>query len=74
MGIRRVTSNSLCLALVTRVERSLLKSTSGASKFISVLNGMGTKLQSKLGGCMSVKNKLFKRLQSVKGVDEPSHT
>eukprot|EP00983_Pelagomonas_calceolata_P074139 1152432-Pelagomonas_calceolata.AAC.1 len=74
MGIRRVTSSSPCPILVTRVERSLLKSASGASKFISLLDGIGMKLQSKLGGCMSVKAKLFKRLQSVKGVDEPSHT
>eukprot|EP00983_Pelagomonas_calceolata_P028135 881746-Pelagomonas_calceolata.AAC.1 len=47
MGIRRVTSSSPCLILVTRVERSLLKRASGASKFISVLDGMGMKLQSK---------------------------
>eukprot|EP00983_Pelagomonas_calceolata_P003348 109114-Pelagomonas_calceolata.AAC.1 len=57
-----------------RVERSLFKSASGANKFISVLNRMGMKLQSKPGGCMSVKTKLFKRLQSVWGVDDPSHT
>eukprot|EP00983_Pelagomonas_calceolata_P127736 1161439-Pelagomonas_calceolata.AAC.15 len=48
-----------------RVERSLLKSASGARKFISVLDGMGMKLQSKPGGCMGVKTKLFKRLQGV---------
>eukprot|EP00983_Pelagomonas_calceolata_P062412 1147305-Pelagomonas_calceolata.AAC.1 len=74
MGIRKVTSSSPCLILVTRVERSLLKSASGARKYISVLDGMGMKLQSKPGGCMSVKTKLFKRLQSVGGVDDPSHT
>eukprot|EP00983_Pelagomonas_calceolata_P048239 1140973-Pelagomonas_calceolata.AAC.7 len=34
MGIRRVTSSSLCLILVVRVERSLLKGASGASKLI----------------------------------------
>eukprot|EP00983_Pelagomonas_calceolata_P005208 170172-Pelagomonas_calceolata.AAC.1 len=50
MGIRRVTSSRPCLILVTRVERSLFKSASGASKFISVLDGMGMKLQSKPGG------------------------
>eukprot|EP00983_Pelagomonas_calceolata_P079897 1154902-Pelagomonas_calceolata.AAC.2 len=55
MGIRRFTSSSPCLILVTRVQRSLLKSASGASKFISLLDGMGMKLQSKPGGCMSVK-------------------
>eukprot|EP00983_Pelagomonas_calceolata_P057271 1144997-Pelagomonas_calceolata.AAC.6 len=59
MGIRRVTSSSPCLILVARVERSLLKSVSGARKFISVLDRMGMKLQSKPGGCMSVKIKLF---------------
>eukprot|EP00983_Pelagomonas_calceolata_P066204 1148912-Pelagomonas_calceolata.AAC.2 len=35
---------------------------------------MGMKLQSKPGGCMSVKTKLFERLQSLGGVDDPSHT
>eukprot|EP00983_Pelagomonas_calceolata_P134696 1162085-Pelagomonas_calceolata.AAC.3 len=55
MGIRRVTSSSPCLILVTRVKRSLLKSVSGARKFINVLDRMGMKLQSKPGGCMSVK-------------------
>eukprot|EP00983_Pelagomonas_calceolata_P096347 1158119-Pelagomonas_calceolata.AAC.1 len=33
LEIRRVTSSSPCLILVTRVERRLLKSTSGARKF-----------------------------------------
>eukprot|EP00983_Pelagomonas_calceolata_P071734 1151380-Pelagomonas_calceolata.AAC.1 len=68
MGIRRVSSSSPCLIFVTRVERSLLKSVSGASKFTSVLVRMNMKLQSKLGGCMSVKTKLFTRLQSVEGI------
>eukprot|EP00983_Pelagomonas_calceolata_P024685 777274-Pelagomonas_calceolata.AAC.1 len=58
MGIRRVTSSSPCLILVTRVERSLLKSASGGRKFVSVLERMYMKLQSKPGGCMSVKAKL----------------
>eukprot|EP00983_Pelagomonas_calceolata_P128303 1161498-Pelagomonas_calceolata.AAC.4 len=57
-----------------RVERSLLKSASGANKFIGILERMGMKLQSKPGGCMSVKTKLFKRLQSVRGVGDASHT
>eukprot|EP00983_Pelagomonas_calceolata_P037470 1136339-Pelagomonas_calceolata.AAC.2 len=74
MGIRRVTSSCPCLILVTRVERSLLKSASGVREFLSVLNGMGMKLESKPGGCLSVKTKLFKRLQSVGGVDDPAHT
>eukprot|EP00983_Pelagomonas_calceolata_P065013 1148403-Pelagomonas_calceolata.AAC.3 len=73
-GIRRGSSSSPCLILVTRVVRSLLINASGASKFLSVLDGMGVKLQSKPGGCMSVKTKLLKRLQSVWGVDDPSHT
>eukprot|EP00983_Pelagomonas_calceolata_P007055 229695-Pelagomonas_calceolata.AAC.1 len=73
MGIRRVTSSSPCLILATRVERSLLKSASGANKFISTLDRMGMKLHCKPGGCMSVKTKLFKNLQSVEGVDDPSH-
>eukprot|EP00983_Pelagomonas_calceolata_P045222 1139621-Pelagomonas_calceolata.AAC.2 len=38
MGIRKVTSSRPCLILAKRVERSLLKSASGANKFISVLN------------------------------------
>eukprot|EP00983_Pelagomonas_calceolata_P061046 1146643-Pelagomonas_calceolata.AAC.3 len=49
-----------------RGERSLLKGASGASKSISVLDRMSMKLQSELGGCMSVKTKLFKGLQSVR--------
>eukprot|EP00983_Pelagomonas_calceolata_P013820 442742-Pelagomonas_calceolata.AAC.1 len=53
MEIRRVTSSSLCLILVMRVEMSLLKSASGARKCISVLDGMGMELQSKPGGCMT---------------------
>eukprot|EP00983_Pelagomonas_calceolata_P100440 1158567-Pelagomonas_calceolata.AAC.2 len=32
------------------------------------------KLQSKPGGLMSVKTKLLKGLQSVRGVDDPAHT
>eukprot|EP00983_Pelagomonas_calceolata_P039576 1137228-Pelagomonas_calceolata.AAC.4 len=53
MGIRRVTSSSPCLILVTKVERSLLKSASGARKCLRLLDRMGMKLQSKPGGCMS---------------------
>eukprot|EP00983_Pelagomonas_calceolata_P079046 1154513-Pelagomonas_calceolata.AAC.1 len=71
MGIRRVTGSSPCLILVTRVERGLLKSASGARKCISVLDRMGMKLQSKPGGCMRVKTKLCKRLQSVMGFIYP---
>eukprot|EP00983_Pelagomonas_calceolata_P125784 1161236-Pelagomonas_calceolata.AAC.2 len=67
MGIRRVTSSSPCPISVARVERSLLKNSSGANKFTCVLNRMSMKLQSKPCGCMSVKTKLFKRLQSVGG-------
>eukprot|EP00983_Pelagomonas_calceolata_P070543 1150829-Pelagomonas_calceolata.AAC.1 len=74
MGIRRVTSSSPCLISVMRVERSLLKSASGASKFISVLDRISMKLYNKLCGCMSVKTKLFKGLLSVMGVDDPTHT
>eukprot|EP00983_Pelagomonas_calceolata_P119831 1160642-Pelagomonas_calceolata.AAC.11 len=74
MGIRRVTSSSPCLIPVMRVEGSLLKSASGAKTFISVLDRMSMKLESKFDGCMSVKTKLFKRLQSVRGVDDPAHT
>eukprot|EP00983_Pelagomonas_calceolata_P125523 1161218-Pelagomonas_calceolata.AAC.2 len=74
MGIRRVTSSSPRLILVMRVDRSLLKSASGASKFISVLDRMSMKVQGKLAGCTSVKTKLFKRLLNVRGVDDPAHT
>eukprot|EP00983_Pelagomonas_calceolata_P117183 1160390-Pelagomonas_calceolata.AAC.5 len=74
MGIRRVTDRSLCLILVMRVERGLLKSASGASKLVSVLDRMSMKLQSKLGGLVSVKTKLFKRLKSVGAVDDPART
>eukprot|EP00983_Pelagomonas_calceolata_P057873 1145254-Pelagomonas_calceolata.AAC.1 len=52
MGIRRVTSP--CLILVMKVKISLLKNALVlASKFISALDRMSMKLQSKLGGCMS---------------------
>eukprot|EP00983_Pelagomonas_calceolata_P122444 1160910-Pelagomonas_calceolata.AAC.1 len=76
MGIRRVTSSNPFLILAMRVERSLLKSASAsdAKKFKSILDGMGMKLQSKPGGCMRVKTKLFKRLRGVRGVDDPIHT
>eukprot|EP00983_Pelagomonas_calceolata_P002203 74954-Pelagomonas_calceolata.AAC.1 len=52
-------------SLVMKFERSLLKSAPGACKFKSVLDRMMMKLQRKLDGCMSVKTKLFKGLQSV---------
>eukprot|EP00983_Pelagomonas_calceolata_P047055 1140444-Pelagomonas_calceolata.AAC.1 len=55
-------------------ERSLLKSASGANEFISILERMSMKLQSKLDGCMGINTKLFKRLQSVRGIDAPAHT
>eukprot|EP00983_Pelagomonas_calceolata_P065284 1148519-Pelagomonas_calceolata.AAC.8 len=74
MGIRRVTCSSLCLILAMRVERILLKSVAGASKFIGVLDRMSMKLRNELRGCMSVKTKLFKGFQSVRGVDDPTHT
>eukprot|EP00983_Pelagomonas_calceolata_P002334 79081-Pelagomonas_calceolata.AAC.1 len=48
--IRRVTSNSPSLILLMRVERSLLESAPGASKFVSILDRMSMKLPSKLGG------------------------
>eukprot|EP00983_Pelagomonas_calceolata_P009381 303600-Pelagomonas_calceolata.AAC.3 len=63
MGIMRVTSSS-------PVGRSLLKSASGASEFIGVLDRMSTKLQNKLRSCISVKTKLLKGLRSVMGVDD----
>eukprot|EP00983_Pelagomonas_calceolata_P011447 368917-Pelagomonas_calceolata.AAC.1 len=63
MGIRRFTSSTPCLISVMRVERSLLKGASGASKFIGVLNRMSMKLQSKLGCFMRVKARLFKGLR-----------
>eukprot|EP00983_Pelagomonas_calceolata_P087554 1156979-Pelagomonas_calceolata.AAC.2 len=52
-----------------RAEISLLNmlSVSGASEFTSKLDRMSMRLQSKLGGFMSVKTKLFKRLLSVCG-------
>eukprot|EP00983_Pelagomonas_calceolata_P072983 1151960-Pelagomonas_calceolata.AAC.2 len=74
MAIRRVTSSSWCLISVVGVGKSLLKSAYGANKFTSVLDRMDMKLQSKLDGCVSVKTKLLKRLQSVRGVDDPTHT
>eukprot|EP00983_Pelagomonas_calceolata_P053754 1143416-Pelagomonas_calceolata.AAC.3 len=66
MGTRRVTSSSPCLILAMRGERSLPKSAYGASSFISALDRMSMKLQSKLGGCMGANTKLLKGLQSVR--------
>eukprot|EP00983_Pelagomonas_calceolata_P066010 1148826-Pelagomonas_calceolata.AAC.2 len=74
MGIRRVTSRSPCLILLMRAERSLLESLSGASKFVSILDRISMKLQSKLGGLVSVKPNLYKRLKSVGAVDDPADT
>eukprot|EP00983_Pelagomonas_calceolata_P045269 1139642-Pelagomonas_calceolata.AAC.2 len=65
IGIRRIISSSPLLILVTKVERSHLKCPSGASKCISALDRMIMKLQSKPGGCMSVKTKIFKGLMRV---------
>eukprot|EP00983_Pelagomonas_calceolata_P081066 1155413-Pelagomonas_calceolata.AAC.1 len=48
MGIKRVTSSNPCLVSMMGVEISLLKSASGANNFISVLDRMSMKLQSKL--------------------------
>eukprot|EP00983_Pelagomonas_calceolata_P093691 1157803-Pelagomonas_calceolata.AAC.10 len=62
MGIRKVSSSIPCLILVMRVERSPLKSVSGANKFIGVLDRMSMKLHSKLYGFRSVKAKLFEGL------------
>eukprot|EP00983_Pelagomonas_calceolata_P083197 1156108-Pelagomonas_calceolata.AAC.11 len=55
VGIRWVTSSSPCLILLMRVERSLLESSSSASKFVSILDRMSMKLHSKLGDLVSVK-------------------
>eukprot|EP00983_Pelagomonas_calceolata_P117729 1160441-Pelagomonas_calceolata.AAC.2 len=44
MGIRRVTSSSYCYSPCLRVGRSLLKSASGANKFISILDRMSVML------------------------------
>eukprot|EP00983_Pelagomonas_calceolata_P046734 1140320-Pelagomonas_calceolata.AAC.9 len=74
MGLRRVTCSSPCLISVMRVERSIIKSASGANEIIRVLDRMSMKLQSKVDGCMTTKTKLFKRLSSVKGVDDPAHS
>eukprot|EP00983_Pelagomonas_calceolata_P107437 1159343-Pelagomonas_calceolata.AAC.12 len=57
-----------------RVGRSLLKSASGASEFICVLERKSMKPWSNLGRFMSVKAKLFEGLQSVRGVHDPAHT
>eukprot|EP00983_Pelagomonas_calceolata_P054819 1143868-Pelagomonas_calceolata.AAC.4 len=66
MGITRFTSSTPCLILVMRVEKSLLESPSGAIEFLGIVGRMGMRLQSKLEGCISIKTKLFKRLQTLK--------
>eukprot|EP00983_Pelagomonas_calceolata_P105451 1159131-Pelagomonas_calceolata.AAC.2 len=48
------TARALCLISVMRIERSVLKSASGASKFIGVLDRMSVKLQSKLGAFLNL--------------------
>eukprot|EP00983_Pelagomonas_calceolata_P022706 715003-Pelagomonas_calceolata.AAC.1 len=63
MGIWRVSSSTPCLILVIRVKRSMLKSTSGACKFIGALDRMTMTLQSKLGGFMSVKTEHYGALK-----------
>eukprot|EP00983_Pelagomonas_calceolata_P121770 1160831-Pelagomonas_calceolata.AAC.3 len=73
MGVRRVTSSAPCLILLARVERSLFKSASGANKFITVLDRMCMKLESRRGGFMGVKTMLFKGLQIVRGLYDPAH-
>eukprot|EP00983_Pelagomonas_calceolata_P044407 1139285-Pelagomonas_calceolata.AAC.2 len=75
MGIRRVTSNTPWLTLVMGVERSLLMSVFGASKFISIMDRVSMKLESSLGSLMRVlKTKPVKGLHSVRGVDKPAQT
>eukprot|EP00983_Pelagomonas_calceolata_P105173 1159101-Pelagomonas_calceolata.AAC.2 len=68
MGIRRVTSSIPFLISFIRVERSLLMSMSRASKFLGAMDRMSMELQIKPGGFMSVKSKLSKGLQSVRGL------
>eukprot|EP00983_Pelagomonas_calceolata_P016354 516703-Pelagomonas_calceolata.AAC.3 len=63
MEIRRVTSSTPCLILIMRVERSLFKSAAGARKLTNVPDRTRIKLQSKLGGFMSVKTEIFKGLK-----------
>eukprot|EP00983_Pelagomonas_calceolata_P027079 851391-Pelagomonas_calceolata.AAC.1 len=46
--IRRITSSTPCVISVMRVDRSVLKGASGASKLVSVRDRMSMKLQSKL--------------------------
>eukprot|EP00967_Tisochrysis_lutea_P041553 scaffold49922_cov19-Tisochrysis_lutea.AAC.2 len=74
MGIWKVTNCTLCLILVVRVDVNLLQSASGASKFISAVEKTNMKHQSKLGGYMDVKTKVFKWLRSVWRVDDPIYT
>eukprot|EP00983_Pelagomonas_calceolata_P052070 1142675-Pelagomonas_calceolata.AAC.3 len=67
--------NNLYVSGVLRKKRNLFRSASGASKFFEragqneheVLDRMSMKYQNKLGGCMRVKTKLFKGLQSAGG-------
>eukprot|EP00983_Pelagomonas_calceolata_P076261 1153345-Pelagomonas_calceolata.AAC.10 len=71
MGIRKVTSSTLCLTLV--LKPGLLESESGARRLISVLDRMSMKFQIQLGGLQSVKTKLVKGLQSVGCLGDPTH-
>eukprot|EP00983_Pelagomonas_calceolata_P040252 1137524-Pelagomonas_calceolata.AAC.1 len=69
MEIRRVTSSSSSLILVMRVEKGLLKSASGANNFISILERVSMKLQSKLDGCMRVKIKFLRKNGEGQGME-----
>ena len=60
--------------MIMRVINNLLKSASGASKFVSILDSMSMKLEGKLGGFDGLETKLLQGLQSVKGVDGPTHS
>ena len=74
MRIRRVTSSAPPLTMMMRVVKSLLKSASSTSKFVSILDRMSMKLEGKLGGFGGLKTKLLQGFQSVRGVDGPAHT
>eukprot|EP00967_Tisochrysis_lutea_P081205 scaffold111941_cov15-Tisochrysis_lutea.AAC.1 len=71
MGIRRVTSSTFLISVVKALKR-VLKSAYLASKLMSVPDKMSM-LQSKLGGFMRIKTRLFKGLISVRGLNDPTH-
>ncbi len=69
-----MTSSTPFLVLMIICSKSLLKSVSGTSEFISILNRLSMKLYSKLGGLLKIKTEMFPFRQAIRAVDGTSHS